>query len=488
VGPIGFHLGAGAIGNFDLSVLFFLQLALILGACKLVGRIAKAIGQPEVVGQMIAGVLLGPSLLGAVWPEWFAWLFPPQSRSVIYVLAQLGLSLYMFLVGLEFRTDLLAKRARSAAAVSLSGIFAPFVLGGLVAWWAFDRYELFPEGVQRHEAMLFMGSALAITAFPMLARIITERGLAGTSMGTLLLAAGAIDDVVAWGVLALILAMLADNWWIAAKAIGGAVAYAFFARLVLKPLLAKWLNGPTLGSKSGLAAGVAPSAGKSAGAAQDGGAWPLAPEKFVGVLMLLALASWFTDIIGVYAVFGAFMLGLVMPRGTVATSITRMAMPLASTMLLPMFFVSSGLSTRLTLLDSWALWALAGVVTLAACGGKLLACALAARLAGEPTRQAWAIGAMMNARGLMELIILNIGLERGVITPTMFAVGVIMAIVTTLMATPLFDLILRGRRGGVANRGDPREGGVMVVVPSGPASATTGAAADSETGRLKHAQ
>lgn len=422
--------------NFDLSVLFFLQLALILGACKVVGMLAKWIGQPEVVGQMIAGVLLGPSLLGHFFPGLYATLFPPQSRTVIYVLAQVGLSMYMFLVGLEFRVDLLAQRARSAAAVSIAGIAAPFALGGLLAWWAFDRHELFPEGVAKHEAMLFMGAAMAITAFPMMARIITERGLAGTTMGTLLLAAGAIDDVVAWGVLALILAMLADNWMIAAKAIGGALAYALFARYILKPLLARWLEPLSRTATPGQTPAHPP------GNAPHSAAWPIPPATFLGVLLLLALASWYTDIIGVYAVFGAFVLGLAMPRGQANLALQRMMLPLASTMLLPMFFVTSGLNTRLTLLDSWTLWGLAGLVTLCACAGKLLACALAARIAGEPPRQAWAIGAMMNARGLMELIILNIGLERGVITPTLFAIGVIMAIVTTLMATPLFDLIL----------------------------------------------
>ena len=401
--------------NFEISVLVFLQIAIILGACRLVGRLVRPLGQPQVVGEMITGVLLGPSLFGLLLPDLQARLFPKPTLTVIYCLAQIGLALYMFLVGLEFDVGLIRNRMKSALSVSWAGTLTPFFLGCGVAWLLRDRFPLFAPDVRDWEAMLFMGAAMSITAFPMLARIIYERGLVGTSLGTLALAAGALGDAVAWCVLAVVLASFTGNLWIAVFAIGGGLLYA----LLTLTLGRGWLERLFVP--------------READDKRRGTVIPL-------TLILVAACAWLTDSMGIYAVFGAFILGVAMPRGAVASHIEEAMTPLTTGLLVPMFFINSGLNTRIGLLDSPGLWAVAVLVLLVACLGKGIACGLAARLNGEPARESFAIGALMNCRGLTELILLNIGLERGIITPTLFAVMVLMAISTTLMAMPAFNL------------------------------------------------
>jgi Kef-type K+ transport system membrane component KefB len=431
-------------GHFQLSVQFFLQLAVILSACRIVGWIARRLGQPQVVGEMIAGVVLGPSLLGLLFAQSQTWLFPTTLTlgeasighplmTVIYCLAQVGLAMYMFLVGLEFRTDLLAKRARGAASVSLAGILAPFSLGCLIAWGFAESHDLFKPEVPLYQDALFMGAAMSITAFPMLARIIYERGLAGTTLGTLALAAGSIDDVLAWCVLAIVLASFSGDPSLAVWAIGGGLVYAVLMLTVVRRALVPLGRAAEDDARTG-----------------DG----LPPARLAVILILLMLASWYTDIIGIYAVFGAFILGLAIPRGELPRLIVQRLEPVVVNLLLPMFFVYSGLNTRITLIDSWTLAGVTLLIVLAACMGKGLACFFAAKHTGEPTREALAIGALMNARGLMELIILNIGLERGIITPTLFSIMVVMAIVTTLMCTPIFEWAL-GRASPAKPRASP---------------------------------
>ncbi|MEZ4732214.1 MAG: cation:proton antiporter [Caldilineaceae bacterium] len=406
------------MSNFELSVLFFLQLAIILLVCRLVGWLARWVGQPQVVAEMIAGVMLGPSLFGLFLPDVQAWLFPPASTGLIYAVSQVGLVLYMFLIGLEFDTTLIRNRLRSAAAVSLSGILAPFILGCTLGFFLVRTNHFFSPDVVTWEAMFFVGAAMAITAFPMLARIIYERGLSGTSLGTLALAAGSIDDAAAWCVLALVLASFSGDPMIAVLAIGGGTLYA--------------VGTLAVGSKLLRPLGLIAEREKA-----------VSPVVLTITLICVMLGAWFTDRIGIYAVFGAFIMGAAMPRGRFAHEVQRQIEPLTTTFLLPLFFVYSGLNTRITLVDSAWLWGIALVVLLAACLGKGVACWAAARLSGEDNRSALAIGTLMNARGLMELIILNIGLERGIITPLLFTVMVIMAIVTTLMASPIFAWVYR---------------------------------------------
>ncbi len=403
------------MGQSDATV-FFLQMFFILAVCRGVGAMSRRLGQPQVVGEMIAGVFMGPSLLGFFLPGVQHELFPKESLRYLYIGAQLGVGLYMFLVGVDFNTETFFKRARSATTVSAAGMLVPFVLGGALAVPMLQVPGLFSERATVFEAMLFMGAAMSITAFPMLARIIYERGLTGSPLGTLALAAGAIGDVGAWCVLAIVLASFGAGLMVAIKAIGGGVAYAIFVLTLGRRLLRR------LGS-------MAEQAGK------------VSPAVLATVLMLFMLAVWITDSIGIHAVFGGFLLGIAMPRGLFARELQRQLEPFAVVFLLPMFFTFSGLNTRLDMVNTWQMVFVALVVLAAACLGKGGACWAAARWQGEDNRTALAVGTLMNSRGLMELIIINIGLQRGVIQPPLFSVMVLMAIATTLMATPMFEWV-----------------------------------------------
>ena len=408
--------------NLELSIQFFLQLAFILGVCRLVGIVARRFGQPQVIAEMAAGIVMGPSVFGALMPGLQGFLFPKASMAIIYAVSQMGLAFYMFLVGLEFDTDLVRKRLRSAASVSAAGIILPFSLGcALALLMAGSSGKFFSQGVAGWQAALFLGAAMSITAFPMLARIIHECRLTGTPLGALALTAGSIDDAASWCIFAVVLASFNGGANIAIMAIGGGALYALFTPLVLKRLLAR----------------LEPLAERNQG---------LTRHVFPGVLILLMLCAWFTDRIGIHAVFGAFILGLAMPRGLFARELHRRIEPITTSLLAPLYFVYSGLNTRIGLVDSPGMWALAGAVLLAACLGKGAGCWMAARMNGETPRDSLAIGTLMNARGLMELIILNIGLERGIITPVLFAIMVMMAMVTTLMAAPVFELVYRRQR------------------------------------------
>ncbi|PYU95033.1 MAG: cation/H(+) antiporter [Acidobacteria bacterium] len=412
------------MNNVQLAVHFFLQIAVILLFSRLVGAVALRFGQPQVVAEMLAGVLLGPSLFGLLLPEWQQWLFPwdkaqkmRDAQSYLFPVSELGLALYMFIVGLEFRVDIVRRRFKSSLAVSIAGMVTPFILGAALGWVFFQHTRLFPERTSRTESMLFLGAAMCITAFPVLARIIHFKKLTGTVMGTVALGAGAIDDATAWCLLAVVLASFDRNWNHALLNAGGGVGYVAFALLVMRPLLARSQsllvkNGAL--TEAGLAVGLA----------------------------LMALGAWFTDLIGLHAVFGAFVMGAAMPRGIVVRDLIARIQPLTVALLLPLFFTYSGLNTKIALLDSAFLWLMCGAVLLAAIFGKGVACWLAARATGISSREALGIGTLMNARGLMELIIINIGLQHGIISPALFATLVIMAVVTTLMASPIFERLV----------------------------------------------
>lgn len=404
---------ADPVTSQQIAITLFLQLTVILAATRVVSALARYLGQPGVVGEMIAGILLGPSLFGALAPEWQAVVFPKESIPILFALSQLGLVLYMFIIGTEFDVALLSSRKRSAVSVSLAGIIAPFALGALLAASLSGSTELFSPTVTAPQAMLFTGAAMCITAFPMLARIISERGLAGTSIGTLALAAGAFDDVVAWCLLAFVVGSFGGNGSLALLAVGGGLAYAILLLLVVRPVLHR------------VAQHRAPSS-----------AW------MFFIMTLLMLSAWYTDYVGIYAVFGAFLLGAVIPRGAWTNRLDSELRPLTTSLLLPIFFIYSGLNTRIDLVVAPSLWVTTLAVIAIAVVGKGAACAIVARLSGEGWRAACAIGALMNARGLMELILLNIGLSHGIITPAFFSIMVVMAVVTTLMATPLFQLAL----------------------------------------------
>jgi Kef-type K+ transport system membrane component KefB len=412
------------MSNTELSILFFLQLAVILGACRVVGLLARRVGQPQVVGEMIAGVLLGPSLLGWLWPQAQERLFPAGSMGVLFAVSQTGIALYMFIVGVDFQGRLIRRRLGSAASVSLAGIVVPFALGSLLASALASDRRFFPEGVSTAEAMLFLGAAMSITAFPVLARIIHERGLTGTSLGTLALAAGSVDDAAAWCILALVLASSGGDATVAVLTVGGALLYVALVVVAARPAFARLDRAVDRAE--------------------------LSHGTFALVLMLVMAAAWFTDAIGIHAVFGAFVLGVAVPAGALAREVKRSLEPITTSLLVPLFFVYSGLNTRLGLVDSRELWGLTLLILLAACVGKVFACWLAARLNGEDNREALAIGTLMNARGMMELIILNIGLQRGLISRSLFTMMVFMALATTLAATPLFEWVYRRRSAAAA--------------------------------------
>jgi Kef-type K+ transport system membrane component KefB len=414
------------VSNLQLAVHFFLQLAVILLFCRVVGRVASRFGQPQVVAEMIAGVLLGPSFFGAVFPELQAAIFPwdrsqqvRDTQSYLFPASQLGLALYMFVVGMEFRMDIIRRRLRSSLAVSAAGMVVPFVLGGALGWWLHGSTTLFPERTSLFEACLFLGASMCITAFPMLARIIHHKGLNGTTMGTVAIGAGALDDATAWALLAVVLGSFDRDWGVAVRNVGGGVLYVAVVFLVVRPVLKRiraWFLDADGLSEAGLVVGLA----------------------------LMALGAWCTDAIGLHAVFGAFVMGAAMPRGGVAEGLVGKIEPLTVALLLPLFFTYSGLNTKMGLLSSGGAWVSCLAILGVAVVGKGVACWLAARATGIPQREALGIGVLMNARGLMELIIINIGLQRGVISEGLFAALVMMAVVTTLMASPLFDRLCEG--------------------------------------------
>ena len=410
------------------AIHFFLELAAILVACRVVGLASQRLGQPQVVGEMIAGVLLGPSLLGRLAPDIQHHLFPPgPANIVLYTAAQIGLALYMFLIGLNFDVNLIKHRVGTAVAVSAAGVLTPLALGALIAAPLLASGIYFDKSVTLIMAMMFLGASIATTAFPMLARIIYERRLSGTFLGTLALACGATDDALSWCILATVLAIHRGSIGVAATAIIGGIVYTLVLMTIGRRLLRRL--GTAAERQNGISAPVLST-----------------------VLILLMACAWFTDAVGIYAIFGAFILGVAMPSGFFAQRLTATIEPLVVSFLLPLFFVYSGLNTQIGLLNSPKLWAVTLGILAVSVAGKGIACTLAARLRKVPLRESVALGSLMNARGLIELILLNIGLQAGIITPTLFSILVLVAIVTTLMATPVFEWVYGRHRERLENQ------------------------------------
>ena len=408
--------------NSELAEQFFIQIAVILLFCRVVGIVARRLGQPQVVAEMIAGVCLGPSLLGLFFPEVQAALFPwnkltRDTQSYLYPVSQLGLALYMFIVGMEFRLDIVRSQWRSAVAVSLAGMICPFILGAGLGWYFHGHTKLFPAGSSVWGSATFLGASMCITAFPMLARIIHFKGLNGTRMGTVAIGAGAIDDACAWCLLAVVLSAMEKSPTAALYSIGGGILLVLFISLIVRPVLLKIQRWLVKGEQ-------------------------LTEPGLVVCLALMSLSAYTTDKLGLHAVFGGFLMGTAIPRGTIVRDMTARTEPMTVALLLPLFFTFSGLNTRIGLLNTAEGWLMSLVVLAAAMAGKGISCWLAARATGVPNREAMGIGILMNARGLMELIIINIGREKGLISDELFAMLVIMAIVTTLMASPIFDRLV----------------------------------------------
>jgi Kef-type K+ transport system membrane component KefB len=397
------------------------QLIVVLGAALLCGRLARALGQPAVIGEMTAGLLLGPSVLGWAWPGASALLFPPDSLSGLTLLSQIGILLFLFGVGLDLDFGALRKKARTAILVSQAGILLPFALGAAVSPFLHGTYG--SGGVGLLPFALFMGVAMSITAFPVLARILEDRGLLGTSLGTTAMASAAVDDVSAWTLLALVIAVAGHHSPLAALGVASmAAAFALAMLFVVRPFLARrW----PAGGETGLP-------GKT-----------LAACILIGVF-LSALA---TEAIGVHALFGAFLAGAVLPSrpGLKAFLKDRLEYS-ASLYLLPVFFAATGLRTSLGLLDRPADWLVFLLLLAIAIAGKFGGASLAARFTGASWRESLSLGALMNTRGLMELIVLNIGLDLGILSPRIFSMMVLMALVTTAMTGPLLSWFLGDRR------------------------------------------
>jgi Kef-type K+ transport system membrane component KefB len=400
-----------------LGVLLLQILVIIVFTCCC-AKVMRKFRQPEVIGEVIGGIILGPSVLGLFWPAASALLFPATSLANLGLLSQIGLIVFMFVVGMELDTEALTKKVRSAVLISHASIILPFLLGSLLSLALYKGYA--PTGVPFTPFCLFMGISMSITAFPVLARMLHERGLSRSHLGTVALTCAAVDDLTAWCGLAVVAAVSQQgtiaNSLITTALCGLHIAIMLF---VVRPLLGRWINGRASSENS---------RGKGA---------------ITAVLFTVFFSGFMTEAIGIHALFGAFLAGIVIPKKAALREALAVRLENFSTIiLLPLFFALSGLRTQISLLNDSASWLLCGVVILVAITGKFVGSAAAARWSGSTWRESLAIGALMNTRGLVELVALNIGYDLGIITPTIFTMMVLMALVTTLMTGPLLSLLV----------------------------------------------
>jgi Kef-type K+ transport system membrane component KefB len=400
----------------DPLAILLAQIVTIIVVARFFGWVFKKIGQPTVIGEIIAGIVLGPSLLGMYFPEFSSTLFPVESLGNLKFLSQIGLILFMFVIGMELDLKVLKNKANEAVVISHASIVIPFTLGIGLAYFVYNRFA--PEGVKFLSFSLFMGIAMSITAFPVLARIVQERGLNKTKLGAIAITCAAADDITAWSLLAVVIAIVkADNFVSSLYIIGLAALYVLAMLFIVKPFLKR--IGELYGTKDTLV------------------------KPVVAIFFLtLIISSYATEVIGIHALFGAFMTGAIMPDvPKFRTIFIEKVEDVSLILLLPLFFVFTGLKTEIGLINDPYLWKVTGFIILVAVIGKFLGSALAAKFVGQTWSDSFTIGALMNTRGLMELIVLNIGLELKVLTPEVFTMMVIMALVTTFMTGPALDLI-----------------------------------------------
>lgn len=403
--------------NFeDPLAILLAQIVMIILVARLFGWVFKKIGQPTVIGEIIAGIVLGPSLLGMYFPGFSAALFPVESLGNLKFLSQVGLILFMFVIGMELDIKVLKNKASEAIVISHASIVIPFALGIGLSYFVFNQFA--PAGVQFLSFSLFMGIAMSITAFPVLARIVQEREIHKTKLGAIVITCAAADDITAWCLLAVVIAIVKAGDFISSLyVISLAAIYVVAMIFIVKPFLKR--IGDLYGSKDSI--------GK--------------PVLAIFFLFLI-LSSYATEVIGIHALFGAFMMGSIMPDVTKFRMIfIEKVEDVAVILLLPLFFVFTGLKTEIGLINDPYLWKVTGAIIMVAVVGKFLGSALAAKFVGQNWKDSLTIGALMNTRGLMELIVLNIGLELKVLTPAVFTMMVIMALVTTFMTGPALDLI-----------------------------------------------
>ncbi|MBA3541038.1 MAG: cation:proton antiporter, partial [Deltaproteobacteria bacterium] len=397
--------------EFSKLTILLAQIGAIIIVSRLLGIVMRRLGQPQVMAEVVAGIVLGPSLFGWVWPDAMTALFPTSSFELLKMLSQVGLVLFMFLVGLEFDPKLLRGRTQSAIVISHTSIVLPMGLGAVTGWWMYDYYAAPTAGFTPF--VLFLGISMSVTAFPVLARILSERNLMTSRVGAIAIACAAVDDVTAWCMLAFVVGVaraqgVTESIWITVLAL----AFIALMVLVVRPFLAR--VAARVDTREGLTSNVVSM-----------------------ILLVLMTSSVITELIGIHALFGAFLFGAILPKeGSLAEMLIEKLETVSVVLLLPLFFAFSGLRTEIGLVSGAQDWlvtfGLIGVATLGKFGGS----AVAARLTGLRWREASAIGILMNTRGLMELIVLNIGLDLGVISRTVFTMLVIMALVTTFATTP----------------------------------------------------
>ena len=393
-----------------------LQVIVIVVCVRLFGFLFNKIGQPSVIGEIVAGIVLGPSVLGALFPVVSDFIFPASSLNNLQFLSQVGLILFMFVIGLELDINIIRRQAKEAVIISHASIIIPYTLGMGLALFMYREFA--PANISFLSFSLFMGIAMSITAFPVLARIIQERGITKTKLGAMAITCAAADDVTAWCILAALIAVVKAGTSVSTLyTIGLLIGYILVMLLLVRPLLKKlgslYNNRETV-SKSMMAI----------------------------VFMVMLLSAYTTEIIGIHALFGAFMAGVIMPpeldfRKTVMDKIEDVSLVL----LLPLFFVFTGLRTQVGLLNEGNLWFAFGWIVLVAVAGKFGGSTLAAKVTGQSWKDSLSIGALMNTRGLMELVVLNIGYDLGILSPQVFAMMVLMALITTFMTNPALDLI-----------------------------------------------
>ncbi len=396
--------------------LLLAQIITIVIAARLFGWIFRKIGQPTVIGEIIAGIVLGPSLFGLYFPDFKEALFPLESLGNLQVLSQVGLILFMFVIGMELDLKVLKNKANDAVVISHASIVIPFALGIGLSYFIYHQFA--PEGVEFLSFSLFMGIAMSITAFPVLARIVQERGIHKTRLGTIVITCAAADDITAWCILAAVIAIVKAGSFVSSLyIIGLAIVYVMVMLFVVKPFLKR--VGDLYSSSENLS------------------------KPVVAIFFLtLMVSSYCTEVIGIHALFGAFMTGAIMPDISRFRNVfIEKVEDISVILLLPLFFVFTGLRTEIGLINEPYLWKVTGCIILVAVVGKFIGSALAAKFVGQNWRDSLTIGALMNTRGLMELVVLNIGYELGVLSPKIFTMMVIMALVTTFMTGPALDLI-----------------------------------------------
>jgi Kef-type K+ transport system membrane component KefB len=400
--------------RIPLSILL-LQIIVILTMAGIFRRLFRSIGQPPVMGEMIAGIVLGPSVLGLISPTALAFLFPPASLETLRLLSQLGVVLFMFIVGMELNIQHLRDKGSAAVMISHASIIVPFLLGTALSLFLYQ--ELAPPGTSFNAFALFIGVAMSITAFPVLARILEDRGLSQTTLGSLAITCAAVDDVTAWCILALVIALV-KSAGIATSAItiGLTLVFALAMLFVVRPQLARVIKEPDS---------------------------QLHRRRLVPLILAFVLASaLITETIGIHALFGAFIAGVVMPPSTEFRIFLKDKLEAFSAhALLPLFFAFTGLRTQVSLLNDLEGWLWCAVIILVAIAGKLGGSMLMARWTGMSWPQSFSIGTLMNTRGLVELVVLNIGYDLGILSGRIFAMMVLMALVTTFMTGPLLSLV-----------------------------------------------